>query len=103
MAKKLIGRLLKPWQWVFFLKSVSFKFEDIFLLSGSLLYQGYYVRLSGEDVGRGTFSHRHAMLVDQKTNETFIPLNTIEGMKNNHIPFKDNSTENYICTMQVKI
>lgn len=32
---------------------------------GSLLYQGYNVRLSGQDVGRGTFSHRHAMLVDQ--------------------------------------
>lgn len=34
---------------------------------GSLLYQGYNVRLSGQDVGRGTFSHRHAMIVDQTT------------------------------------
>ena len=45
---------------------------------GSLLYQGYNVRLSGQDVGRGTFSHRHAMLVDQSSggdnyfNETFL-------------------------------
>ncbi|XP_057340582.1 probable 2-oxoglutarate dehydrogenase E1 component DHKTD1 homolog, mitochondrial [Microplitis mediator] len=42
---------------------------------GSLLYQGYNVRLSGQDVGRGTFSHRHAMIVDQTTGEINIPLN----------------------------
>lgn len=46
---------------------------------GSLLYQGHNVRLSGEDVGRGTFSHRHIMLVDQVTNEMFIPLNSMKG------------------------
>uniref|UniRef100_A0A182M1G0 Transketolase-like pyrimidine-binding domain-containing protein n=1 Tax=Anopheles culicifacies TaxID=139723 RepID=A0A182M1G0_9DIPT len=44
---------------------------------GSLMYQGFNVRLSGEDVGRGTFSQRHAMLVDQQTNEIFIPLNAM--------------------------
>lgn len=43
------------------------------------MYQGHNVRLSGEDVGRGTFSHRHAMLVDNKSNEMYIPLNTIDG------------------------
>lgn len=46
---------------------------------GSLLYQGHNVRLSGEDVGRGTFSHRHIMLVDQETNEMFVPLNSMKG------------------------
>uniref|UniRef100_A0A182QNH5 Transketolase-like pyrimidine-binding domain-containing protein n=1 Tax=Anopheles farauti TaxID=69004 RepID=A0A182QNH5_9DIPT len=44
------------------------------LAIGSLIYQGFNVRLSGEDVGRGTFSQRHAMLVDQETNEICIPL-----------------------------
>ncbi|OXA42749.1 hypothetical protein Fcan01_22563 [Folsomia candida] len=44
---------------------------------GSLLYQGFGVRLSGEDVGRGTFSQRHAMLVDQKSGQIFIPLNSM--------------------------
>ena len=43
------------------------------------MYQGHNVRLSGEDVGRGTFSHRHVMLVDRKTNELHIPLNSIES------------------------
>lgn len=41
------------------------------------MYQGFNVRLSGEDVGRGTFAQRHAMLVDQQTNEIFIPLNAM--------------------------
>lgn len=47
------------------------------LALGSLLYQGFNVRISGQDVGRATFSHRHAMLVDQATNEIYIPLNDI--------------------------
>lgn len=38
---------------------------------------GYNVRISGQDIGRGTFSHRHAMLVDQSTNNIYIPLNSI--------------------------
>uniref|UniRef100_A0A1I8PJ39 Transketolase-like pyrimidine-binding domain-containing protein n=1 Tax=Stomoxys calcitrans TaxID=35570 RepID=A0A1I8PJ39_STOCA len=45
---------------------------------GSLMYQGYNVRISGEDVGRGTFSHRHVMLVDQENNEMYIPLNDMK-------------------------
>lgn len=53
----------------------------VFLLDsfppGSLLMEGRNVRLCGEEVGRGTFSHRHAMLVDQKTEQIHIPLNSI--------------------------
>lgn len=49
------------------------------LAFGSLMYQGHNIRLSGEDIGRGTFSHRHAMLIDQKTNEMIIPLNAMKG------------------------
>ena len=44
---------------------------------GSLIYQGYNVRISGQDVGRGTFSHRHMMLVDQDTDSAYIPLNKL--------------------------
>lgn len=63
------------------------------------MYQGHNVRISGEDVGRGncnclelgrkglhfvfcllgTFAQRHAMLVDQETNEVFVPLNSMKG------------------------
>lgn len=39
--------------------------------------EGRHVRISGEDVGRGTFSHRHVMLVDQQTEAIRIPLNHI--------------------------
>ncbi|XP_037952832.1 probable 2-oxoglutarate dehydrogenase E1 component DHKTD1 homolog, mitochondrial [Teleopsis dalmanni] len=49
------------------------------LAIGSLMYQGHNVRISGEDVGRGTFSHRHVMLVDQQNNEMYIPLNEMQG------------------------
>ncbi len=47
------------------------------LAYASLLEQGYPVRITGQDVGRGTFSHRHAVLHDQKTSEIFIPLKNI--------------------------
>jgi len=45
------------------------------LAIGSLLLEGNHVRLTGQDVERGTFSHRHAVLVDQKTGEKYTPLN----------------------------
>jgi 2-oxoglutarate dehydrogenase E1 component len=43
----------------------------------SLLNEGYSVRLSGEDCERGTFSHRHAVLVDQKNNKKHFPLSDL--------------------------
>ncbi|KAL0968739.1 hypothetical protein UPYG_G00271080 [Umbra pygmaea] len=45
---------------------------------GSLLCQGFHIRISGQDVGRGTFSQRHAMVVCQDTDDMFIPLNHID-------------------------
>uniref|UniRef100_T1KKH1 Transketolase-like pyrimidine-binding domain-containing protein n=1 Tax=Tetranychus urticae TaxID=32264 RepID=T1KKH1_TETUR len=47
------------------------------LALGSMLYQGINVRISGQDVGRGTFAQRHAMLVDQETGKLYIPLNNL--------------------------
>lgn len=44
------------------------------LAFATLLVEGFPVRLSGEDVGRGTFSQRHAVIVDQVTEEHYIPL-----------------------------
>ncbi len=44
------------------------------LAFGSLLCEGFPVRLSGQDVGRGTFSQRHAAIYDQTTEEKYHPL-----------------------------
>ncbi|WP_372777540.1 2-oxoglutarate dehydrogenase E1 component [Litorivivens sp.] len=44
------------------------------LAYASLLDQDYAVRITGQDVGRGTFSHRHAVLHSQKDASTYIPL-----------------------------
>ncbi len=45
------------------------------LAFGSLLKEGLKIRLSGQDVQRGTFSQRHAVLIDQVTEKRYTPLN----------------------------
>ena len=47
----------------------------------SLLKEGKRVRLVGQDVGRGTFSHRHAILYDQSTNQSHIPLSNPNSLE----------------------
>lgn len=47
------------------------------LAYASILTSGNMVRITGQDVGRGTFSHRHAVLHDQNTGESHIPLQNI--------------------------
>jgi len=47
------------------------------LAFGTLLLEGHPVRLSGQDSGRGTFSHRHSVLVDQTNDERYIPLSNL--------------------------
>lgn len=44
------------------------------LAFGTLLLEGYHVRVSGQDVERGTFSQRHAVLHDQTSEQIFTPL-----------------------------
>ena len=48
------------------------------LAFGSLVVEGNPVRLSGQD-GRGTFSHRHSVWIDQKTEDRYIPLNHLQA------------------------
>jgi 2-oxoglutarate dehydrogenase E1 component len=48
------------------------------LAFGSLLFENTPVRLSGQDSRRGTFSQRHAALVDMKTGDRYIPLNHLK-------------------------
>ncbi len=47
------------------------------LAYASLLAEGTPVRLTGQDVARGTFSHRHAILYDYETADPYIPLNSL--------------------------
>ncbi len=47
------------------------------LAFGTLLIEGTGVRLSGQDCGRGTFSHRHCVLVDQRNENRYFPLSEI--------------------------
>ena len=44
---------------------------------GATLIEGFRVRLSGQDVGRGTFSHRHAILFDSVSGQAYVPLNAL--------------------------
>jgi 2-oxoglutarate dehydrogenase E1 component len=47
---------------------------------GTLLLDGFRVRLSGQDSGRGTFSQRHALLFDYITGKGYVPLNALKGV-----------------------
>lgn len=47
------------------------------LAYASLLEQGHSVRISGQDSGRGTFFHRHAVLHDQESGEAYMPLSQV--------------------------
>ena len=52
------------------------------LAFATLLTEGFSVRLSGQDSGRGTFSQRHAVLRNQDNHDRFVPLNNIvQGQK----------------------
>jgi 2-oxoglutarate dehydrogenase E1 component len=51
------------------------------LAFGTLISEGYGVRLSGQDSGRGTFSHRHSVWVDQDTGRKHIPLTKVGGAR----------------------
>ncbi|MBX2857673.1 MAG: 2-oxoglutarate dehydrogenase E1 component [Cellvibrionaceae bacterium] len=54
------------------------------LAYATLLEQGYRVRLTGQDVGRGTFSHRHSVVHNQKNGEHYIPLQNLREKQPNY-------------------
>ncbi len=60
---------------VFESNKLDWSMSEIFAF-GSLLEEGYNVRISGQDVERGTFSHRHAILRDEISTKTYNLLNT---------------------------
>ena len=54
------------------------------LAFGSLLTEGYPVRLAGQDSTRGTFSQRHSALINQETEERYYPLNHVRAGQANY-------------------
>ncbi|MDQ6994078.1 MAG: 2-oxoglutarate dehydrogenase E1 component [Mariprofundaceae bacterium] len=55
----------------------------------TLLHEGGWIRLSGEDSGRGTFFHRHAIVYDAKTGKSFVPLKQVENGNMSHFMVVD--------------
>jgi 2-oxoglutarate dehydrogenase E1 component len=83
---KQIEKLLKDRKNAFFQDKVLGWAEAELLAYGSLLAEGVPVRMSGQDVKRGTFSHRHAYFFDANTNEPYCGLDNIDkGQKRMHI------------------
>ena len=55
----------------------------------SLLREGYPIRFSGQDIRRGTFDHRHAVMFDQEDGRTYYPLNKFAEKGNTNIGIYD--------------
>ena len=72
-AEKLISERKKMF---FDLKTLDWAMGEL-LAYGTLLIEGHDIRLSGQDVERGTFSHRHAILVEEEFEEEVVLLNKI--------------------------
>ena len=64
------------------------------LAFGSLLLEGTNVRVTGQDTRRGTFSHRHAVLVDNQTGAEHVPLGGLEGGR---FTIRDSLLSEYAC------
>jgi 2-oxoglutarate dehydrogenase E1 component len=75
---KQIEKLLKDRQAAFFENKALGWAEAELLAYGSLLVEGTPVRMSGQDVKRGTFSHRHAYFFDSNTNAPYCGLDNID-------------------------
>ena len=63
------------------------------LAYGSLISEGYDVRMSGQDVERGTFSHRHAVVKVEDSEEEVVLLNNIENKKGNFYIYNSHLSE----------
>ncbi|MGI4870546.1 MAG: 2-oxoglutarate dehydrogenase E1 component [Janthinobacterium lividum] len=76
---KQIDNLLKERRKMFYETRVLNWAAGELLAYGSLLTENHQVRVSGQDVQRGTFSHRHAVLHDAETSAPYNSLNNIQG------------------------
>jgi 2-oxoglutarate dehydrogenase E1 component len=83
---KQIEKLIKDRQVAFFEDKILGWAEAELLAYGSLLAEGVPVRMSGQDVKRGTFSHRHAYFFDMNSNAPYCGLDNIDkGQQKFHI------------------
>jgi len=69
---------------------------------GSLLLEGNHVRLTGQDVQRGTFSHRHAVVKDQDTEEEYTPLNSLAKILSMSAPVEELKLPNTQAQLTVR-
>ena len=82
---KQVSRLLNEREKNFF-KNKSLNWADAELLAyGSLLCEKKFVRISGQDVVRGTFSHRHAHLFDANSN---VPYSSLDHISDDQVKLK---------------
>lgn len=79
-----INRLQKSKQELLDKGLIDWSFGEL-MAYGSLMLEGKNVRMSGQDVKRGTFSHRHAVFVDEKTNVKYNRLNTLDGANGKYL------------------
>lgn len=78
---KQIEKLLSERKRMFFEDGILDWASAELLAYGSLMLDGHTVRFTGQDVRRGTFSHRHAVLSDAQNNEIYNNLNHLEAIK----------------------
>ncbi len=71
---------------------IDWGFAETLAYAG-LLTEGYPVRLSGQDSARGTFFHRHAVVTDQKTGDTFLPLQNLSPDQANFLVINSTLSE----------
>lgn len=75
-SHKSLRRILATRKTAFDGGAVDWALAEAFAF-GSLCLEGHHVRVTGQDVQRGTFAHRHAVLHDQKTDEPYTPLDNL--------------------------
>ena len=70
------------------------------LAYSSLLIENFPVRISGQDSGRGTFSHRHAVINDQETGKTYLPLQNLSKSQSDFLVINSTLSEEAVLAYE---